>query len=280
MQDYLRQTRLGSLMDGLGFHIFAFLASVGWFLFQWGLTWPSLVSGFALYLMTLSLRKKIRDDHLVRKEKQLRSAIGGELALERLLLSEKSKAHFEIAMLLSMRAPLVLLRADEEGVLCQYQGRRILVAFAPCPPSRAVEAEHVLALQRAAHSMQVGHCLLCAPCEISQRAMEQSFNGPRVFFLSREKLLSLLGSVNPATDEQLVALGKRRRSAAAPKRLFHLILNEGKARRYACYGGLLLIMYQFTHLIYYAAPGLVCVFLAAACRCVRRKDDLLPDFPV
>ena len=81
MQDYLRQSRLGTAMDSLGFHAIAFILSNFWFILLWGVRFPSLLAGAALYGMIVILRKKVRDDHVTRKEAQLRAAIGGELAL-------------------------------------------------------------------------------------------------------------------------------------------------------------------------------------------------------
>ena len=37
-------------------------------------------------------------------------------------------------------------------------------------------------------------------------------------------------------------------------------------------GALLLMLYQFTHLLYYALPGLICVLLAAASRCMPEEE--------
>ena len=94
-----------------------------------------------------------------------------------------------------------------------------------------------------------------------------------VTFLGRDLLLSLFGQANPATDAQLEALGKRKRSRPRVSWV-RVVLDRRRARRYACYGALLLLLYQFTHLPYYALPGLICAVLAAACRCAP-EDNLL-----
>ena len=118
MQEYLQDSRFGRAMDGIGFHFLALFVSFFWFVLLWGLRLPAVTAAMALYVLILLLRRKILDDHLVRKEKALRAAIGGELALERLLLSPAERAHFETAILLSMQYPLVLLRTGEDGTLC------------------------------------------------------------------------------------------------------------------------------------------------------------------
>ena len=273
MQEYLHHSRLGSILDGIGFHFLALSVSFLWFLLLWGLRLTSVLAGSALYGMILLLRRKVRDDHLARREKQMRAAIGGELALERLLLTQKERAHFETAVLLSMQHPLVLLQTGGEGVLCDLKGKKVLISFLQLPASSAAKADHVLAMQRDIRLLCADRGLLCVPCGISPKAREQAQNQPPVSFLSREDMIALFGRANPATDEQLVALG-RRKKAPRPARWMRLVLDRRRAKRYACYSALLLIMHQFTGFFFYAPAGLLCAGLAAACRCAKEKNDL------
>ena len=273
MQEYLQDSRFGRAMDGIGFHFLALFVSFFWFVLLWGLRLPAVTAAMALYVLILLLRRKILDDHLVRKEKALRAAIGGELALERLLLSPAERAHFETAILLSMQYPLVLLRTGEDGTLCGLRGKKILLYFVQLPASSSLNEEAVLSLQRRVRQLMADEGLLCVPCAISQKAIDQSQTSPPIHFYSRDQLISLFGRVSPATDEHLVALGRRKRSRPRRK-LLHMILDPQKARRYTCYGCLLLLMHLFTRLFFYAAAGLLCVGLAAACRCVRKKNEL------
>lgn len=276
MQDYFQRSRLGNAMDSLGFHFFTLVLSNFWFILLWGLGPSSLIAGAALYVMIVILRKKVRDDHVTRREAQLRAAIGGELALDRLLLTTHEKANFEIAMLLSLREPMTLIQAGEHGVLCARKGKKWLVSFLQSPAETSVGPGDVLAFQREIRLLNADRGLLCACGKVSAEAAKQAERAPAVFFLEREKLIAMLGSANPATDSQLVALGRSRKKAA-PSHWLRLILDPARAKRYACYGALLLGMYQFTRLFYYALPGLVCVCLAAACRCVRREGTVFPE---
>lgn len=276
MQEYLHDSRFGRAMDGVGFHFLALLVSFLWFILLWGVRLPAFSAGLGLYGLILLLRRKILDDRLVRREIQLRSAIGGELALERLLLSPPERAHFETAMLLSVQNGLILLRTGEDGTLCSRGGEKILVAFLQRPACESANAGDVLSLQRKTKLLCADRGLLCAPCEVSPEAKEQALSAPPVSFCGREKLVRLFGGVSPATDEQLVALGQRKRRRPGGK-WTRVILNKSRIRRYFCYGCLLLIMYQFTRLLSCAAAGLVCVALAAACRCVRQSNDLFSD---
>ena len=276
MQEYLQKTRLSGLLDGLGFHILSFAFSFIWFIFLWGFRLPALAGGTALYILIVLLRKKIRDDQVTRKEKELRAVIGGELALERLLIAPPERAHFEIAMLLSLRYSLMLLQTGKDGVLCDVKGKKLLICFVQHAKKTKLTADDVLDMQRNTKLHNADSGLLCIPCSLSPEAREQAMEDPPVHFLSRETLIALFGEVNPASDSQLVMLGKRRKQRLA-RNIGPRILHEGRAKKYACYGALLLIMYQFTHLIYHALPGLICVFLAAACRCARKKQNTLSD---
>ena len=209
MQEYLHRTRVSTAMDTLGFHFLAFLLCLGWFIFLWGLRLTAFLAGVALYLMILLLRRKTRDGRLKRRENRLRARIGGEMALERLLMTAPSRAHFEVAMLLSLRWPLTLLRAGDTGVLCAWKGQDALVAFHPSTDD--VTPGDVIALQREATMQHAGRAVLCAPGGVDPKAREQAASPLPVKILSREKLISLFGSAFPATDAQSVALGKRKK---------------------------------------------------------------------
>ena len=271
MQEYGVKTKFGEKMDALGFHLGTIVISIGFFLLLWGGRSSVLPAGFSLYLLVLLIRRKTRDDRLMRKEKKLRARIGGELALERLLLSPARQAHFEMAMLLSLEKPLALLRSGDDGTLCLLNNEKILITFAQIPAVCHLGAEKVLSVQRSAKAQQARRVLLCVPCKISPEAQNQAAGDIPVSFISREELIALLGASNPATDEQLVALGKRRKDHPPLKKWLPLMLDPRRAPRYALYSLLLLSMYLFTHLPYYIAPGIACALLAAFCRCFAKK---------
>ncbi|MBQ9263521.1 MAG: hypothetical protein IJ189_04840 [Clostridia bacterium] len=274
MQEYLQESRFREVMDGLGVRFGVLALCLGWFMLLWGVTAPSLFSGIALWLLIFLLRRKSRDGRLKRREEKLRRRIGGEMAIERLLLTPPRRAHFETAMVLSQRYPLTLLRAGDKGVLCQLREEKALVSFCQLPTCATVSAGDVLSLQREARELGAARAILCAPCGISAQAQTQSGGEIPVAFLSRDALISLFGRANPVTDAQLVALGKRRRQQR-PSQWLPVILNEQRMGRYAFYGALLLIMHLLTGLIYYAVPGILCLCLAAGCRCVKQKEAVL-----
>ena len=81
-------------------------------------------------------------------------------------------------------------------------------------------------------------------------------------------MIALLGAQNPATDAQLVSLGRR---ARAPRRWRGTALEEKRIPRYLLYGGLLLSMHLCTGALFYALPGVACLLRATACRIAARK---------
>ncbi|MBR1586121.1 MAG: hypothetical protein IJ662_11315 [Clostridia bacterium] len=274
MQEYLQESRFRPFMDGLGLRCLIVIMCTSWFVLLWGVTPPALLSGLALATLILLLRRKTRDGRLKRREQRLRQRIGGEMALERLLLSPPRRAHFEMAVLLTQRCPLTLLRAGDAGILCQVRGDQVLLRFCQKPATASVHGEDVLALQQAAKAQGAARGVLCAPCGISPSAHSQAQGEVPVSFLTRDTLIALFGQANPVTDQQLVALGRRRRQQR-PSRWLPVILARQRAARYLSYGALLLGMHLLTGLMYYAVPGLICVCLAAACRCARPNEAVL-----
>lgn len=267
MQEYLQESRFRRWMDALGFHVAAAALCTGWFIFLWGFTLPACLAGAGLTLLIVMVRQKTRDGRLKRREKNLRRRIGGELALEKLLLCDPLQAHEEMAALLSRDHPLAIEKITPAGALCRMKAETILIAFCPLPSSATVHAEQVLALQRDCSLLNAHRGVLCAPCSLSSDAYAQADSPLPVTMLSREALIARFGRFHPATDAQLVALGRRRKRPSMGQWL-PLILQPGRAPRYGFYGALLLGLYTLTHRWYYALPGLICVSLAVTCRCL------------
>ena len=90
---------LAELLDSVGRGVLLMALGIGWFVFLWGLNLPALLAGIALGTLLLLLRRLYRQTTLVRRETALRCRIGGELLLEKMLLSEAKEAHFQAALL-------------------------------------------------------------------------------------------------------------------------------------------------------------------------------------
>lgn len=270
MQEYFRASRLREVLDAAGFRCAA-AACLGWFVFLWGLTPRTLAAGAALFLLLTLLLRATRKGRLRRREEKLRRQIGSEPAVGRLLMSEPERAHFETAMLLSLRLPLTLPQSGPgRRRLRSAKGKGafvLSVSAAKRPgdrPGRAANAADGEGPRRAAlHPVRALRHFPGSAVPGGERR-----NRRVLPFLPREELTALLGQSNPVSDAQLMALGQRR------KKKKPMILNQ-RARRYAAYGALLLGLYTLSGLMYYAVPGLICVGLASACRCVRSPEDSL-----
>lgn len=275
MERYLRRTPLGGLMDRLGLRLLAFMLSTVFFVLLWGARPLSFLAGAALGILLLLLIKEGEKKRLKSREKKLRSVLGGELTLEKLLLAAPKKAHFETVMILSSAYQMTLLRTLDEGVLCEIKGENVLIALLQKHPSERCGAQDVLAFQRTVRAYKAIRGVLCLACKADENARAQSQRTPPVTLFSKESFARLAGGMNPATDEQLVELGRRRRERAPGYVLLRRILSRDRAPRYALYGSLLLLLYVLTNLPYYPAPGIALVLLAAFSRCVPQENEAL-----
>lgn len=267
MQEYLLKNTFREKMDALGFHLLVFFLCCGWFLLLWGFRIQSILAGAGLYGLCLMLRHKTRDHRLAQKEQKLRQRIGGELLLEKLLFSPPAKAHFETALHFSLAEKISLERMTEQGVLCKKKGQLLLLSFVQLPAASSLTARDVLPLQRFALQEKADELWLCVPCRMQDDVHSQTEKQLPVRLIDREKLIRLFGAAAPATDRQLVELGKEKRKKASCKSVFRTVFRREKARRYALYGLLLLFLYMLTALPYYAVPGILCVLFATVSHC-------------
>lgn len=153
---------LAELLDSVGRGVLLMALGIGWFVFLWGLNLPALLAGIALGTLLLLLRRLYRQTTLVRRETALRCRIGGELLLEKMLLSEAKEAHFQAALLLEEKWPLRMQRITADGALCRQEkpsgGAETLLALAG-RLSPATDAQLVALGQRKRRTPQRGSLL-------------------------------------------------------------------------------------------------------------------------
>ncbi len=275
MEQYLRRSKLSGAIDAAGRRALLLILSMLWFIALWGVRIQALTAGAALFCLLLILLRKTRAGRLKRREERLRARVGGELAVERLVLAKPDRAHFEIALRLSERHDLTLVRAGARGVKCLLRGEKLLVALKQQHASASLSADDVLAFQRAVLAENAARGVLCAPCAVDAAAREQALAPPRVTLLEKPFLVELLGAAAPATDEQLRQLGERRRARAGAKKWLRHILDRRRAPRFFLYGALLIALYLITGQRFYPLPGCLCMALFAACRCAPARRDIL-----
>ena len=248
------------------------LLSVGWFTFLWGLSVPSLVAGAALSVLAALAIRRGSSGYTARREASLRQRLGGEMALEELMLARPRQAHFRAGMMLAVRYPLRMERLTESGLLCRDALGPLLVCCLCAAPQGTVSASALLPCLRAASEMQAERIVVCSTASFGKDAVlfTETYAVP-VRLIDREALLPLAGRLCPASDEQLAALARRKRSMPA-RTLVRTALARGKARRYMGCGLSLAVIYIVTGLRFYCLPGLMSMVLAALCRADRRSE--------
>ena len=135
MERYLSRSPQAGWLDAVGLRLGILAGCEVWFFALWGVGLPAILAGGALAAMIFLALRLLKKRRVVRKEQALRRRIGGELALEELLLAPAKKAHFQVALLVSAKWPVVLLRVTEDGMLCRYGTETLLVSCLALPPA-------------------------------------------------------------------------------------------------------------------------------------------------
>lgn len=275
MERYLRRNRLSEVMDGLGMGALLWGLGTLWFVWLWGMNVPSLLAGAALGTLLWTARSQWRRLTVQKREKTLRSRLGAELMLEAMLLAEEKEAHFRAALLLAEKWPITLQSVKSEGVLCRQGEETLLLRCVRIPPEGELSQGELLTAQRAVRRVQADRGVLCVLGKASPKILaraEEAIVPLRI--IPRETLLALAGELSPATDEQLISLGQRRKRPAQGS-LRKLVFRREKARRYHLYGQTMLVLYILTGARIYAVPGMVCLTMATLCRCLCGEPERL-----
>lgn len=274
MERYLRRNRLSEVLDGIGLCVLLFFLGVMWFTWLWGLNAASLLAGAALGLLLWTARGQWRKRNVHRREKALRSRLGAELMLEDMLMAEPKEAHFRAALLLAERWPITMQAVREEGVMCRQGEETLLIQCIRMPADGEVSMGDLLAAQRAVRRVKADRAVLCVlgktPPKVAARA-DMALVPLRI--VRRETLLDLAGRYAPATDAQLIELGKRR--CRPQGSMVNLVFRRDKAKRYHMYGLGMLVLYVLTGMRLYAVPGMVCLTMAVLCRTRRGGETAL-----
>lgn len=272
MQDYLQRTRLAGRMDEAGGTLALLAGSVVFFLLLWGVRITALLAGLAAFALLMLLRARTRDRRLQSRENRLRRQIGGEMKLEAWVLMPPRRAHFEAALLVTQTLNGQMLRALDTGVLCAVQGKQALLACAQLPAVEKLTARDIAEFQRSCLSEGAEAGVLCGAEGLSDAARRQAALHPRVHTLSRTRMIALAGAAFPATDAQLVALGKRKRAPGHARAALRRMLEPHRARQYLLYGLMLCGLYIITGQRFYPLPGCACLLLMALCRALPAQE--------
>ena len=276
MERYLRRNRLSETLDGLGVAALLYLLGAGWFTWLWGLNAASLLAGAALGTLLWTARCQWRRHTVDRREKARRSRLGAELMLESMLFAEPKEAHFRAALLLAEKWPITMQSVKEEGVICRQGEETLLIQCIRIPTDGEISVGDLLSAQRAVKRLKADRAVLCVLGKVAPKTAaraEQALVPLRI--IRRETLLGIAGRCAPATDEQLIELGKRRKRPDGQGSFVRLVFRNDKARRYHLYGQMMLILYILTDARLYAVPGMVCLTMAVMSQIARSGDDRL-----
>lgn len=263
------------MMDTLGIRLAMTAFSLGWFVWLWGAGIPALLAGLSLSAMLQLALRRGRSRLVYKREAALRRRLGGEMVLEDLLYCPEHQAHFRCALLLGQKYPLTMLRVAEGGILCRQGAETLLIACLRLPPEEEAGAGALLPLARRVKESGAARGVVCVTGKIARSAQAFAETAPvPLRLIPRDALLALAGQASPATDDQLVALGKRRRHVPL-KAAMNVVLQPDKARRYLTCGLGLTLMYMITRLTWYPLPALLCLGLSALCRVRKAPPDAL-----
>lgn len=274
MQKYRPKTAVAEVSDRLLRAGIASIAGISWFVFLWGFCLPAVTAGLALGGMLWLCVRQFSKQATRKREEQMRRMIGGELALNRLLLEPARKAAFQCALWLAPRYPLEMHKAVEWGVIGLLDGKQTCIRLIACHHSQKISAQQVVECAREARERQMEQTFLCLTAEASADALSYAASlDPPMRIIQRSELIELAGYAHPATDADLRTIGRQKRTRRSAQEWLAVVLDASRARRYFWYGMGLSLFALVTGSGYYPIPALICLGLFAACklRMVNRR---------
>ena len=263
MESYRPKTALASAADHLLRVLLAWAAGVGWFVALWGLCLPALTAGTALGGLFWLCARLLGKKQVQKKEAALRQTLGGELALEKLLLASPDEAAFQCVQWLQARTRLQI----ESGGLGMWDGETVLFRLFAQHPGTEISSQQVSETIRKARQAQVQRILLCTTAPLSSVACRLAETAePSLRLVGREELIQLAGACCPATDEDLCRLKQRKPKRRSAREWMKIILHPSRAKRYFWYGVGLAALTLATGQRFYPIPAAVCLLLFAGCK--------------
>ena len=267
MQKYRPKKPLAALADKMLRLLIACGAGIGWFIYLWGVSLAALAAGIALGGLFWLCARQFGKQITQKREMQMRRILGGELALERLLLSPAKQAGFQAALWITPRFPLVMNENVDWGVTGTLDGTPALIRLIAQHPSIAVNVQQMLDVAREMQKYNAKRCIVCSTSPLEKEALSfASQFDPPMQIVSRDELIQLAGFLSPATDEQLRMLGRKKRMRRTPNDWIAIILAPNRARRYFWYGVGLSLLALLTGQFFYPLPAAVCMLLFALCK--------------
>ena len=263
MESYRPKTALASAADHLLRVLLAWAAGVGWFVALWGLCLPALTAGTALGGLFWLCARLLGKKQVQKKEAVLRQTLGGELALEKLLLASPDEAAFQCVQWLQARTRLQI----ESGGLGMWDGETVLFRLFAQHPGTEISSQQVSETIRKARQAQVQRILLCTTAPLSSAACRLAETAePSLRLVGREELIQLAGACCPATDEDLCRLKQRKPKRRSAREWMKVVLHPSRAKRYFWYGAGLAALTLVTGQRFYPIPAAICLLLFIGCK--------------
>lgn len=277
MEKYRQKTALASASDHFLRMLLAIGAGVLWFVWLWGLSLAALAAGIALGGLFWLCLRQLGKKQVRKREKEMRCILGGEMALDKLLMLPDRHAAFQAALWISPKAPVEMQRTVDHGVTGTLRGDPVLVWLIARHKSTEIGVQDVLEAVRAAKSHNAFRLFLCVTAPVSKSARqyaEEADLGVRI--VSREELVILAGACNPATDEDLLKLKPRKRAKRSLHQWAAIVLSPARSKRYLWYGLGLAGLALVTRQPFYPIPAAVCLLLFGGTLLYRKKATEMP----
>jgi len=267
MEKYHVKTPFAEVSDKVFRISVSCLIGIGWFVFLWGVTLPALTAGLALGVMLWLCVRQFAKRSTQKREMLMRRMIGGELALNQLLMEAPRKAAFRCALWLEPAYPLVMSQTVEWGVIGQLNGKKTLLRLIAQHPAEPVTVQQVVECARESKQRQAEHTLLCLTAPAAKEAYPFAAGlDPPMTIIDRAELIRFAGNASPATDEDLRRLSQSKQKRRSPKEWLAVVLDASRARRYFWYGTGMSVYALLTGNVFYSLPAAICLGLYAGCR--------------
>lgn len=267
VRKYRPKSPVANVADKLLRVIITSALGVCWFVYLWGLSLPALSAGLAFGTLIWLCARLFGKKSVEKREAQMRRMLGGELALERLLMLPPRHAAFQAAIWLAPRYPLEMQRAVDWGVIGTLGGERTLMRLISQHESQSISAQQIVEAARETREHKAERCLLCVTAPLSREAAAYASEAQvSITTVKRDELSALAGLCSPATDEDLSRMSKKGKKRPSAKEWARLALEPARARRYLWYGAGMAALAFLTGQWVYPLPAAVCLLLFAGCK--------------
>jgi len=267
MEKYRPKTVIAELSDRLFRFGAACLTGVVWFVMLWGLTAASISSGIAFGLVIWMCIRQFSKKITGKREAQMRRTIGGELALEKLLLESPRRAALLCTLWITPKYDLEIEKAVGWSVAGMMNGQKTIVMLISQHPSLPIGVQAIIECVRQARRQQMKQTILCLTAPLSREAKSfASSLDPPPCIIERDELIKWAGIASPATDEDLRKLGRQNNTRRSAKDWLAVVLNASRARKYFSYGAAMALYGAISHNRFYTIPSIACLCLYICCK--------------